>query len=157
MQSYRTKLYAVRACCTVYNTHAERFCEAMTEWIMFEADLWNGNSLSRANFCGSGTVLLLGLKRLCRLTGYVTDLLSLAVNRLDHGYAVTFQFSASCTLVTRCALFNAHLARAHLFCVPNQLCTAYAVCACCQITETSLQRAKSTTYSVRGLRLLPNH
>ena len=88
--------------------------------------------------------LLVGLKRLCRLTGYVTDLLSLAVNRLDHGYAVTFQFSASCTLVTRCALFNAHLARAHLFRVPNQLSTAYAVCACCQITETSLQRAKST-------------
>ena len=80
----------------------------------------------------------LGLKRLCRLTGYVTDLLSLAVNRLDHGSAVTFQFSASCTLVTRCALFNAHLARAHLFRVPNQLCIAYAVCACCQITETSL-------------------
>ena len=103
------------------------------------------------------TSQFIGLKRLCRLTGDVTDLLSLAVNRLDHGYAVTFQFSASCTLVTRCALFNAHLARAHLFRVLNQLCTAYAVCACCQITETSLQRAKSTTYSVRGLRLLPNH
>ena len=91
-----------------------------------------------------------GLKRLCRLTGYVTDLLSLAVNRLDHGYAVTFQFSASCTLVTRCALFNAHLARAHLFRVPNQLCTAYAVCACCQITENSLHtpETKRCAYSV---------
>ena len=80
----------------------------------------------------------------------MTDLLSLAVNRLDHGYAVTFQFSASCTLVTRCALFNAHLARAHLFRVPNQLSTAYAVCACCQITETSLHtpETKRCAYSV---------
>ena len=34
----RTKLYAVRACCTVYNTHAERSCEAMAEWVTFEAD-----------------------------------------------------------------------------------------------------------------------
>ena len=47
---YRTKLYARRACCTGYNTHAERFCSAMAEWVMFEADLWNGDSLSRANF-----------------------------------------------------------------------------------------------------------
>ena len=80
----------------------------------------------------------------------MTDLLSLAVNRLDYGYTVTFQFSASCTLVTRCTLFNAHLARAHLFRVPNQLCTAYAVCACCLITETSLHtpETKRCAYSV---------
>ena len=35
----RAKLYAVRACCTVCNTHAERFCKAIAEWVMFEADL----------------------------------------------------------------------------------------------------------------------
>ena len=34
--------------------------------------------------------------------------------------------------------------------VPNQLCTAYAVCACCQITETSLHtpETKRCAYSV---------
>ena len=31
-----TKLYAVRACCTVCNTHAERSCEAMAEWVMLK-------------------------------------------------------------------------------------------------------------------------
>ena len=41
-----TKLYAVRACCTVCNVHAERSCEAMAEWVMFEADLRNVDSLS---------------------------------------------------------------------------------------------------------------
>ena len=25
--------------------HAERFCEAMAEWMIFEADLWNGDSV----------------------------------------------------------------------------------------------------------------
>ena len=46
----RTKLYAVRACCTVCNTHDECLCKAMAEWVMFEADLWNADSLSSANF-----------------------------------------------------------------------------------------------------------
>ena len=34
--------------------------------------------------------------------------------------------------------------------MPNQLCTAYAVCACCQITETSLYtpETKQCAYSV---------
>ena len=32
------------------NTHAERFCSAMAEWVMFETDLWNGDSLSHAYF-----------------------------------------------------------------------------------------------------------
>ena len=47
---FRTKLYAVMACCAVDNTHAERFCEAMAERVMIEANLWIGDSLSRANF-----------------------------------------------------------------------------------------------------------
>ena len=46
----RTKPYAVRACCTVCNTHAERSCEAMAEWVMFEADLRNVDSFSSTNF-----------------------------------------------------------------------------------------------------------
>ena len=29
--------HKVRACCIVYNTHAERSCLAMAEWVMFEA------------------------------------------------------------------------------------------------------------------------
>ena len=45
-----TTLYAVRACCTACNTHAEYSREAMAEWVMFEADLWNGDSLSHAYF-----------------------------------------------------------------------------------------------------------
>ena len=47
---YHTKLYAVMACCAVDNTHAERFGEAMAERVMIEANLWTGDSLSRANF-----------------------------------------------------------------------------------------------------------
>ena len=54
----RTQLFVVRACCTVYNTHAERSCKAMAEWLMFEADVWNGDSLSRVIFFGSGTALI---------------------------------------------------------------------------------------------------
>ena len=67
----RTKMYAVRACCAVCNMHAERSCEAMAAWVMFEADLWNVNSLSSTNFFGSGTALIsessgLASQRQCR-------------------------------------------------------------------------------------------
>ena len=30
--------------------HTERFYSAMAEWVMFEADLGNGDSLSHANY-----------------------------------------------------------------------------------------------------------
>ena len=59
-----TKLHAVRACCTVCNTHGERSCQAIAEWVMFEADLWNVDSLSRANFFGSGTALISESRRI---------------------------------------------------------------------------------------------
>ena len=42
-----TKACAVRACCTVCHTHAQCCCEAMAKRVMGEADLWNGDSLSR--------------------------------------------------------------------------------------------------------------
>ena len=45
----RTKLYVLTTCCTVRNTHAERFREAMAEEVIFEADLWDVDSLSRTN------------------------------------------------------------------------------------------------------------
>ena len=44
-----TNLYAVRACCTVCKLMLNVY-EAMAEWAMFEADLWNADSLSSANF-----------------------------------------------------------------------------------------------------------
>ena len=34
-----TTLYTVRACCTVYNTHAEHL--AMVKWLMYGVDLLN--------------------------------------------------------------------------------------------------------------------
>ena len=52
------ELYAARACCTVCSMHTERPCEAMVERVIFEADLGNCDSLSRANFVGSGTALI---------------------------------------------------------------------------------------------------
>ena len=42
-----TKVCAVTACCTVYYTHAECCCKAMAKRVIFEADLWNDESLSR--------------------------------------------------------------------------------------------------------------
>ena len=50
----RTKLYVLTAFCTVHNTPSERFHDAMAEKVMFEADLWDVDSLSRTNifrFC----------------------------------------------------------------------------------------------------------
>ena len=41
-----TKLYLMRVCCTVCKTHAECLCEAIVEWVMLEADLWNADCLS---------------------------------------------------------------------------------------------------------------
>ena len=41
-----TKVCAVRACCTVCNTHPECCCEAMKKRLMVEAEFWNGDSLS---------------------------------------------------------------------------------------------------------------
>ena len=66
----RTKLYAVRACCIVCNMHAKRFSEARAEWMVFEADLRNVDSLSLANFFGLGTALIsessrIGSQRQC--------------------------------------------------------------------------------------------
>ena len=58
-----TKLYAVRACCTVCNTHAERSCEGMAEWVMFEADLWNADSLSSANFFRFRDCITIGVQQ----------------------------------------------------------------------------------------------
>ena len=46
-----TKVCAVRACCAVCNTHAECCCEAMAKRVTVEADLWNGDSLSRVILC----------------------------------------------------------------------------------------------------------
>ena len=42
-----TKVCAMKACCTVCDTHAECCCEAMAKRVMDEADLWNGDTLSR--------------------------------------------------------------------------------------------------------------
>ena len=47
----RTKLYGVRACCTVCNMHAECSCEEMAEWVILEAGLRNVDSLPSTNFC----------------------------------------------------------------------------------------------------------
>ena len=39
----------------------ERFYEAMAKWVVLEADLWNVDSFSRANFFfGSGTAFISG-------------------------------------------------------------------------------------------------
>ena len=58
-----TKLYAVRECCTVCNTHAERSCSAMAEWMMFKVDIWNDDSLSRANFFRLGNCINTGVQQ----------------------------------------------------------------------------------------------
>ena len=60
-----TKLYAVRACCTVCNTHGEHSCEAMAEWEMFEADLRNVGSLSSTNFFRFVHCVNIGVQRDC--------------------------------------------------------------------------------------------
>ena len=45
-----TILYAMRAYCRVCNTHVQRHCETMAEWVMFDLDLWNSDGLSSATF-----------------------------------------------------------------------------------------------------------
>ena len=57
-----TKLYAVRACCTVCNTHAERSCEVLAEWVTFEADLWNVDSRSSTNYVWFGHCVNIGVQ-----------------------------------------------------------------------------------------------
>ena len=42
-----TKLYAVKACRIVCNTHPERH-QPLAEWMMFDADLWDSDGLSSA-------------------------------------------------------------------------------------------------------------
>ena len=37
----------------VCNTEFELFCETLAEWVMFEVDLWNIDSLSSTIFFGS--------------------------------------------------------------------------------------------------------
>ena len=59
----RTKLYAPRACCTVYNTNAERVCSSSAEWVAFKADLWNSDSHSRANFFRFGHCVNIGVQQ----------------------------------------------------------------------------------------------
>ena len=34
-----------------YNTESELFCETLAEWVMFEVDLWNIDSLSSTFWC----------------------------------------------------------------------------------------------------------
>ena len=58
-----TTRYAVRACCTVCNTHFECFGEAVAEWVMFKADLWNVDSLSSATFLLFGHCVRIGVQR----------------------------------------------------------------------------------------------
>ena len=41
-----TTLYELSIWCVVCNTESELFCETLAEWVMFEADLWNIDSLS---------------------------------------------------------------------------------------------------------------
>ena len=53
-----TKLYAVRAGRTVCNMHAERYCEAMAEWVLFEVDLRIVDSMSNANYFRVLTALI---------------------------------------------------------------------------------------------------
>ena len=61
----RTKLDAVWACCTVCNTHTDRSCEAMAEWVTFEADLPNFDSLSSTNCFRFGHCINIGVQREC--------------------------------------------------------------------------------------------
>ena len=58
-----TKLYAVRACCTVCNMQAKRFCEAMAKWVMLGADLWNVDGLSSANYFRFGHCVNIGVQQ----------------------------------------------------------------------------------------------
>ena len=41
-----TTLYELSIWYVVCNTESELFCETLTEWVMFEVDLWNIDSLS---------------------------------------------------------------------------------------------------------------
>ena len=41
-----TTLYELSIWCVVCNTESELFCETLAEWVMFEVDLWNIDSLS---------------------------------------------------------------------------------------------------------------
>ena len=58
------KLHAVRERCTVYNTHAERVWEETAEWVMFETDLMNGDSLSPIRFLRFGHCVNMGSSRI---------------------------------------------------------------------------------------------
>ena len=53
--------YAVQCATGILNT--ERSCEAMAEWVMFEADLWNVNSLSSTNFFRFGHCVDIGVQQ----------------------------------------------------------------------------------------------
>ena len=51
MQGRTTACKAANTGCTIlYAVYAERSCEAIAEWVMFEADLWSVDSLSSTIF-----------------------------------------------------------------------------------------------------------
>ena len=45
-----TTLYELSVCCVVCDTESELFYETLAEWVMFEVDLWNIDSLSSTIF-----------------------------------------------------------------------------------------------------------
>ena len=45
-----TTLYELIKWCVVFNTESELVCETLADWVMFEVDLWNIDSLSGTIF-----------------------------------------------------------------------------------------------------------